>query len=218
MSCFWVENSPPAWQDGENILFYHFAKRAELWIAEFWVNSKRLLARNWTCLETTLELWRRPFRANCDSSVADCCNACWTGRPTVIKVVRCLVAAELPSVSWLTGLRAFILSLVGYVTFQRAEVLLSRCLFHEILERIHRLKPVPIGAGLTAGPFWYIAASPPGRAYRTVLASPHMRDENDHSCTLTLFRKYLQTTVRRLRGHTPEYATRNGFPSRICSY
>ena len=32
-----------------------------------------------------------------------------------------------------------------YVTFQMAEVLVSKSLFHAILERIHRLKPVPIG-------------------------------------------------------------------------
>ena len=35
----------------------------------------------------------------------------------------------------------------GYVTFQMAEVLVSKSLFHEILERIRRLKPVPIGYG-----------------------------------------------------------------------
>jgi hypothetical protein len=34
-----------------------------------------------------------------------------------------------------------------YVTFQMAEVLVSKRLFQEILERIHRLKPVPIGYG-----------------------------------------------------------------------
>jgi len=34
-----------------------------------------------------------------------------------------------------------------YVIFQMAEVLVSKSLFHEILERIHRLKPVPIGFG-----------------------------------------------------------------------
>ncbi len=34
-----------------------------------------------------------------------------------------------------------------YVTFQMAEVLVSKGLFQEILERIHRLKPVPIGYG-----------------------------------------------------------------------
>ena len=32
-----------------------------------------------------------------------------------------------------------------YVTFQMAEVLVSKRLFEEILERIHQLKPVPIG-------------------------------------------------------------------------
>ena len=34
-----------------------------------------------------------------------------------------------------------------YVTFQMAEVLVSKRLFEEILERIHRLKPVAIGYG-----------------------------------------------------------------------
>jgi len=32
-----------------------------------------------------------------------------------------------------------------YVTFEMAEVLVSKSLFHEILAKIHRLKPVPIG-------------------------------------------------------------------------
>ncbi len=34
-----------------------------------------------------------------------------------------------------------------YVTFQMAEVMVSKRLFEEILERIHRLKPVPIEYG-----------------------------------------------------------------------
>jgi len=34
-----------------------------------------------------------------------------------------------------------------YVTFQMAEVLVSKKLFQEILERIHRLKPAGIGYG-----------------------------------------------------------------------
>ncbi len=34
-----------------------------------------------------------------------------------------------------------------YVTFQMAEVLVSRSLFCEILERIHRLKPIPVESG-----------------------------------------------------------------------
>ncbi len=34
-----------------------------------------------------------------------------------------------------------------HVIFQMAEVLVSKRLFQEILERIHRLKPVPIGCG-----------------------------------------------------------------------
>jgi len=42
---------------------------------------------------------------------------------------------------------AKVVSHARYVTFQMAEVLVSRSLFHAILERIHRLKPVPIGSG-----------------------------------------------------------------------
>ena len=34
-----------------------------------------------------------------------------------------------------------------YVTFQMAEVIVPKSLFHEILEKIHRLEPVPIGSG-----------------------------------------------------------------------
>ena len=34
-----------------------------------------------------------------------------------------------------------------YVIFQMAEVMVSKSLFHEILERISYLKPVPIGSG-----------------------------------------------------------------------
>jgi len=34
-----------------------------------------------------------------------------------------------------------------YVIFQMAEVLVSKALFQEILERIGRLKPMPIGSG-----------------------------------------------------------------------
>ncbi len=34
-----------------------------------------------------------------------------------------------------------------YVIFQMAEVVVSKSLFHEILERIGHLKPVPIGSG-----------------------------------------------------------------------
>ena len=34
-----------------------------------------------------------------------------------------------------------------YVTFQMAEVLVSRSLFYEILAKIQRLKPIPIGSG-----------------------------------------------------------------------
>ena len=47
----------------------------------------------------------------------------------------------------LVKIGAKIVSHAGYVTFQMAEVLVSKSLLHEILERIRRLKPVPIGSG-----------------------------------------------------------------------
>jgi hypothetical protein len=40
---------------------------------------------------------------------------------------------------------AKVVSHARYVTFQMAEVLVSRFLFYEILERIKRLKPIPVG-------------------------------------------------------------------------
>jgi len=47
----------------------------------------------------------------------------------------------------LVKIGAKVVSHAHYVTFQMAEVLVSKRLFQEILERIHRLKPVPIGYG-----------------------------------------------------------------------
>jgi len=47
----------------------------------------------------------------------------------------------------LVKIGAKMVSHARYVTFQMAEVLVSKSLFQEILERIHRLKPVPIGYG-----------------------------------------------------------------------
>ena len=47
----------------------------------------------------------------------------------------------------LVKIGAKVVSHARYVTFQMAEVLVSRSLFYEILERIKRLKPIPIGYG-----------------------------------------------------------------------
>jgi hypothetical protein len=43
----------------------------------------------------------------------------------------------------LVKIGAKVVSHPQYVTFQMPEVLVSRSLFHDILEMIHRLKPVP---------------------------------------------------------------------------
>ena len=47
----------------------------------------------------------------------------------------------------LVKIGAKVVSHARYVTFQMAEVLVSRSLFYELLERIQRLKPVPITPG-----------------------------------------------------------------------
>jgi hypothetical protein len=47
----------------------------------------------------------------------------------------------------LVKIGAKVVSHARYVTFQMAEVMVSKRLFEEILERIHQLKPVPIGYG-----------------------------------------------------------------------
>jgi len=46
----------------------------------------------------------------------------------------------------LVKIGAKVVSYARYVTFQMAEVLVSKSLFHEILAKIHSLKPVPIGS------------------------------------------------------------------------
>ena len=47
----------------------------------------------------------------------------------------------------LVKIGAKVVSHARNVTFQMAEVVVSRSLFYELLERIHRLKPVPIESG-----------------------------------------------------------------------
>ncbi|OHB55034.1 MAG: hypothetical protein A2173_05980 [Planctomycetes bacterium RBG_13_44_8b] len=44
-------------------------------------------------------------------------------------------------------IEAEVVSHSRYVTFQMAEVLVSKSLFREILERIHYLKPIPMDSG-----------------------------------------------------------------------
>ena len=47
----------------------------------------------------------------------------------------------------LVKIGAKVVSHARYVTFQMAEVLVSKSLFCEILERIKRLRPIPVGYG-----------------------------------------------------------------------
>ncbi len=47
----------------------------------------------------------------------------------------------------LVKIGAKVVSHARYVTFQMAEVLVSRSLFYELLERIHRLRSIPIETG-----------------------------------------------------------------------
>jgi len=45
----------------------------------------------------------------------------------------------------LVKIGAKVVSQIRYAKFQMLEVLMSKSLFHEVLAKIHRLKPVPIG-------------------------------------------------------------------------
>ena len=56
-----------------------------------------------------------------------------------------IASATAPQKKMFIKIGAKAVSHVRYVTFQMAEVLVSRSLFYEILERIKHLKPVPIG-------------------------------------------------------------------------
>ena len=47
----------------------------------------------------------------------------------------------------LAKIEAKVVSHARYVTFQMAEVLISKSLFREILERTHCLKPIAMGSG-----------------------------------------------------------------------
>jgi hypothetical protein len=52
-----------------------------------------------------------------------------------------------PAMCQVVGGRAKVIKHARYVTFQMAEVMVSKRLFQEILERIHQLKPMPMGYG-----------------------------------------------------------------------
>ena len=128
----WV-NSTPGDDKYSNVLkFYNKLGTAEQWIEEYALDWTRLSCHDFVDNQVRLQLFALAYnignflrRLALPKSIKD-----WSLRTMREKMVK---------------IGAKIVSHAGYVTFQMAEVLVSKSLFHEMLERIKRLKPVPIG-------------------------------------------------------------------------
>jgi hypothetical protein len=131
---FIVTNLP--WKSSNVMKFYNKRGTAEQWIKEgkYTLKWTRLSCHDFDDNQVRVKLFCMAYnignflrRLALPKSIND-----WSLRTMREKLVK---------------IGAKVVSHARYVTFQMAEVLVSRSLFHEILERIHRLKPVPIGSG-----------------------------------------------------------------------
>lgn len=90
--------------------------------------------------------------AACETLAGKECRKC---RPHQIAIWCLLPLARMKIRDWslrtlqvkLIKIGAKVIRHSRYVIFQMAEAMVSESLFHEILERISQLKPVPIGSG-----------------------------------------------------------------------
>ena len=121
------------WKSSNVVKFYNKRGTAEQWIKEgkYALKWTRLSCHDFVDNQVRLQLFALAYnlgnflrRLALPKSIKD-----WSLRTMREKLVK---------------IGAKVVSHARYVTFQLAEVLVSRCLFREILERIHRLKPVPI--------------------------------------------------------------------------
>jgi hypothetical protein len=124
------------WKASNVVKFYNKRGTAEQWIKEgkYALNWTRLSCHDFTDNQVRLQLFALAYnlgnflrRLALPKKIKD-----WSLRTLQVKLIK---------------IGAKVVSHAGYVTFQMAEVLVSKSLFHEILERIRRLKPVPIGYG-----------------------------------------------------------------------
>jgi len=124
------------WKSSNVVKFYNKRGTAEQWIKEgkYALKWTRLSCHDFVDNQVRLQLFALAYnlgnflrRLALPKSIKD-----WSLRTMREKLVK---------------IGAKVVSHARYVTFQLAEVLVSRSLFCEILERIHRLKPVPIESG-----------------------------------------------------------------------
>jgi len=124
------------WKSSNVVKFYNKRGTAEQWIKEgkYALNWTRLSCHDFVDNQVRLQLFSLAYnlgnflrRLALPKKIKD-----WSLRTLQVKLIK--IGAKVVKHS-------------RYVIFQMAEVMVSRKLFQEILERIHRLKPVPIGYG-----------------------------------------------------------------------
>ena len=124
------------WKSSKVVKFYNKRGTAEQWIKEgkYALKWTRLSCHDFIDNQVRLQLFALAYnlgnflrRLALPKSIED-----WSLRTMREKLVK---------------IGAKVVKHARYVTFQLAEVLVSRSLFREILERIHRLKPVSIESG-----------------------------------------------------------------------
>ena len=122
------------WKSSNVVKFYNKRGTAEQWIKEdkYALNWTRLSCHECVDNQVRLQLFALPYnlskflrRLALPKKIKD-----WSLRTLQVKLIN--IGAKMIRYS-------------RYVTFQMAEVMVLKALFREILERIHRLKPVPIG-------------------------------------------------------------------------
>jgi hypothetical protein len=124
------------WKSSNVIKFYNKRGTAEQWIKEgkYALNWTRLSCHDFVDNQVRLQLFALAYnlgnflrRLVLPKRVKE-----WSLRTLRVKLIK---------------IGAKVVKHARYVTFQMAEVLVSKRLFEEILERIHQLKPVSIGYG-----------------------------------------------------------------------
>jgi len=124
------------WKSSKVVKFYNKRGTAEQWIKEgkYALKWTRLSCHDFVDNQVRLQLFALAYnlgnflrRLALPKSIKD-----WSLRTMREKLVK---------------IGAKVVRHARYVIFQMAEVLVSRSLFYEILDRIHRLKPISIGSG-----------------------------------------------------------------------
>ena len=124
------------WKSSNVVKFYNKRGTAEQWIKEgkYALNWTRLSCHDFADNQVRLQLFALAYnlgnflrRLALPKKIRD-----WSFRTLQVKLIK--IGAKVVRHS-------------RYVIFQIAEVMVSRSLFRDILERIHHLKPVPIGYG-----------------------------------------------------------------------